>query len=421
VTAPTRPTNRDIFPAILAGLLYILLLASLREILAPPLVLPVVLAALWPLRGRAGVQTAMVVAVILTLVWALKRYGGLLGPFLLALAVAYLFAPLVARLERRGMGRGLAIVVVSVPPVAAAVVLMLFAGPQVWDQAVALVNAIPGFAGTVFNFLSDLRTRAESLPFLTPEQRTWLQDLDAQELGTLLQQNADALLRQVAEWALGFLKQLGTIFGFLGYLVVTPVVAFYLLRDWKPLLAYLEDLIPPARRPAVVGFLEEYDTMLGRFVRGQLLEATLVGVLTGIGLALLGVPNALLIGVIAGLFNVVPYIGLALSIVPALVVALTMPDPLSGLLRVAAVFGVVQFIDGSVTGPRIVGESVGLHPVIIMLALAFGGSMLGFAGLLLAVPIAVLLKLLGARLMARYRASAVYTADAASRPGPAAS
>jgi predicted PurR-regulated permease PerM len=421
VTAPTRPTNRDIFPAILAGLLYILLLVSLREILAPPLVLPVVLAALWPLRGRAGVQTAMVVAVILTLVWALKRYGGLLGPFLLALAVAYLFAPLVARLERRGMGRGLAIVVVSVPPVAAAVVLMLFAGPQVWDQAVALVNAIPGFAGTVFNFLSDLRTRAESLPFLTPEQRTWLQDLDAQELGTLLQQNADALLRQVAEWALGFLKQLGTIFGFLGYLVVTPVVAFYLLRDWKPLLAYLEDLIPPARRPAVVGFLEEYDTMLGRFVRGQLLEATLVGVLTGIGLALLGVPNALLIGVIAGLFNVVPYIGLALSIVPALVVALTMPDPLSGLLRVAAVFGVVQFIDGSVTGPRIVGESVGLHPVIIMLALAFGGSMLGFAGLLLAVPIAVLLKLLGARLMARYRASAVYTADAASRPGPAAS
>jgi len=421
VTAPTRPTNRDIFPAILAGLLYILLLVSLREILAPPLVLPVVLAALWPLRGRAGVQTAMVVAVILTLVWALKRYGGLLGPFLLALAVAYLFAPLVARLERRGMGRGLAIVVVSVPPVAAAVVLMLFAGPQVWDQAVALVNAIPGFAGTVFNFLSDLRTRAESLPFLTPEQRTWLQDLDAQELGTLLQQNADALLRQVAGWALGFLKQLGTIFGFLGYLVVTPVVAFYLLRDWKPLLAYLEDLIPPARRPAVVGFLEEYDTMLGRFVRGQLLEATLVGVLTGIGLALLGVPNALLIGVIAGLFNVVPYIGLALSIVPALVVALTMPDPLSGLLRVAAVFGVVQFIDGSVTGPRIVGESVGLHPVIIMLALAFGGSMLGFAGLLLAVPIAVLLKLLGARLMARYRASAVYTAEAADTPGPAAS
>ena len=407
---PAPPPARDALPAILAGLLYVLLLVSLREILAPPLVLPMALAALWPLRGRPGVQTAMLIGVLLTLVWGLKLYGGLLGPFLLALAVAYLLAPLVRRLEERRVPRGLAIGLVAIPPVAALVLLLIFAGPQVWQQAITLVNAIPGFARTLLGLLETLRTRAETLPFLTQEQQAWLHNLDADQLGALLQANADTLLGEVAGWGLDFLKRLGTIFGFLGYLVVTPVVAFYLLRDWKPLLTFLEELIPPARRPALVAFLEEYDQSLGKFVRGQLIEATLVGVLTGGGLAVLGVPSALLIGVVAGLFNLVPYIGLAISAVPALVVALTMPDPMAGLWRVGLVFFIVQFIDGSVTGPRIVGDSVGLHPVVVMLALAFGGAMLGFAGLLLAVPLAVLLKLLGTRLMARYRASAVYAA-----------
>ncbi|MBK8005510.1 MAG: AI-2E family transporter [Gemmatimonadetes bacterium] len=407
---PPPPAARDALPAILAGLLYVLLLVSLREILAPPLVLPMALAALWPLRGRPGVQTAMLIGVLLTLVWGLKLYGGLLGPFLLALAVAYLLSPLVRRLEQRRVPRGLAIGLVAIPPVAALVLLLLFAGPQVWQQAITLVNGIPGFARTLLGLLDTLRTRAETLPFLTQEQQAWLHNLDADQLGALLQANADTLLGEVAGWGLDFLKRLGTIFGFLGYLVVTPVVAFYLLRDWQPLLTFLEELIPPARRPALVAFLEEYDLSLGKFVRGQLIEATLVGVLTGGGLAVLGVPNALLIGVVAGLFNLVPYIGLAISAVPALVVALTMPDPVGGLWRVGLVFFIVQFIDGSVTGPRIVGDSVGLHPVVVMLALAFGGAMLGFAGLLLAVPLAVLLKLLGTRLMARYRASAVYAA-----------
>jgi predicted PurR-regulated permease PerM len=410
---PESPATRDALPAILAGLLYVLLLITLREILAPPLVLPLVWVALWPMRERAGIRSAMGIALFLTVIWGLKRYGGLLGPFLLALAVAYLLSPLVTRLERRRVPRGLAIILVALPPVLAFAVLLLLAGPQVWNQAVTIVNAMPRFATTLLDFLAGLRSRIEGLPFLTTEQRTWVHALDAQELATLLQQNADGLLTAVAEWGLAFLRQLGTIVGFLGYVVVTPVVAFYLLRDWHPLLDFLEGLIPPTQRPGLVAFIEEYDGSLGRFFRGQLIEATLVGTLTGTGLAVLGVPSALLIGVIAGLCNLVPYIGMAISIVPALIVALTMPSPLDGLLRVGGVFVVVQFIDGSVTGPRIVGGSVGLHPVVTMLALAFGGAVLGFAGLLLAVPLAVLFKLLGARLLERYRASGLYAGAAA--------
>ncbi|MBK9067994.1 MAG: AI-2E family transporter [Gemmatimonadetes bacterium] len=400
--------GRDTLPAVLGGMMYVLLLVTLREILAPPLVLPLALLALWPLRDRPGVRVAMGIAVALTLVWGLKLYGGLLGPFLLALAVAYLLAPLVARLEQRRIGRGTAILLVALPPILGLALLAALAGPQVWNQAVTLVSALPRFATTLMRFVATLRTRLEGLPFLTAAQRDWLHTLDAQQLAALLQENADGLLRALAEWGLAFGRRLGTLLGFLGYLVVTPVVAFYLLRDWRPLLGFLEDLIPPTRRPALVAFIEEYDGSLGKFFRGQLIEATLVGILTGTGLAVLGVPSALLIGVIAGLCNLVPYIGIAISAIPALVVALTMDDPVGGLLRVGGVFLVVQFIDGSVTGPRIVGGSVGLHPVVTMLALAFGGAMLGFAGLLLAVPLAVLLKMLGSRLLVRYRQSAVY-------------
>ncbi len=399
---------RDALPAILAGLLYVLLLLSLRDILAPPVVLPLLLVALWPLRARPGVPPAIGIAVALTTVWALTRYGGLLGPFLLALAVAYLLSPLVAALERRRVGRGVAIVLVALPPILAGIALLALAGPQIWTQAVALANATPRFATTVLDFLYGIRSRLEGLAFLTADQRTWLEELNADQLARLLQENADSLLQALAASGLAFLRQLGTLVGFLGYLVVTPVVAFYLLRDWQPLLRFLEGLIPPGRRGPVVGFLGEYDTALGKFFRGQLVEATLVGLLTGGGLAILGVPSALLLGVIAGLCNLVPYIGVVLSILPALVVALTMPAPLDGLLRVGGVFAVVQFIDGSVTGPRIVGGSVGLHPVVTMLALAFGGAVLGFAGLLLAIPLAVLLKMLGARVLERYRRSAIY-------------
>lgn len=408
-----RGDSRDVLPAILGGLLYILLLVSLKDVISPPLVLPIVLVALWPLRERPGVKEAMGIAVAMTLFWALKLYGSLLGPFLVAMAVAYLLSPLVARLESKRIPRGVAIMLVVLPPLILTIVVAAVAGPQLWGQAVSVINTLPRFATTLLDWVANIRLKIEALPFLTAEQRTWIHDLDAQQLTLLLQENADAILKELSEWALAFLRQLGTIVGFLGYLVVTPVVAFYLLRDWRPLLEWLESLIPTTHRPAVVAFIEEYDQSLGRFFRGQFIEAGLVGVLTGVGLAVLGVPSALLLGAIAGVFNLIPYVGLAISIVPALVVALTMDDPLSGLLRVAIVFGIVQFIDGSVTGPRIVGESVGLHPVVIMLALAFGGAVLGFAGLLLAIPIAVLLRMLGTRLMARYRASAVYGGSAA--------
>jgi predicted PurR-regulated permease PerM len=205
----------------------------------------------------------------------------------------------------------------------------------------------------------------------------------------------------------------------LGYVVLTPVLTFYILRDWDVLTAKTQALVPPQRRGGVLAFVREYDDLLSRYLRGQVLAAATVGVATWLILWALDFPYSGLVGAVAGVFNVVPYLGLIVSLVPALLIALLSGSVAVSLLKVAVAFAAVQALDGAVIGPRIVGGSVGLHPVLVILALAVGGFFFGFVGLLIAVPGAVLLKLLLRRGLARYRASAAFQQpNAAPRSEP---
>lgn len=406
---PTRPgTSFYALPA-LALLLFGVMLVSVRDILVPLVVFPLILLVLWPMRRRRDVQRILLASGILTLAWFVFHYSALLGPFLVAGILAYLLAPVVKWVEERGARRSLAVAAAGLPLIVIIVGLLAITLPRVWDQAGEVVNRLPVFGQKLIGLLEGIRDRLLTIRFLTDDQRAWLQSLSSDELGRVLQQNGNAIARGALNWGVSLLKHLWNIFGLLGYLVVTPVVTYYLLRDWNTLMVRLRELIPPARRDGMLSFLQRYDRSLGGFIRGQLIEATLVAVLTTAGLMALGVPNALLLGVTSGILNVIPYLGIVLSAVPALVVALTMADPIGGLWRVALVYGLVQFIDGNITGPRIVGDSAGLHPLWIMLALAIGGALLGFLGLVLAVPLAILAKMLGEVGIRRYKASAVYT------------
>ncbi|MEJ2503045.1 MAG: AI-2E family transporter, partial [Gemmatimonadota bacterium] len=161
-------------------------------------------------------------------------------------------------------------------------------------------------------------------------------------------------------------------------------------------------------------FMGEYDRLLSRYLRGQVMAAAVVGVLTWLGLWASGFPHAALVGAVAGVFNLVPYLGLIVSLIPAVIIALVSGAFLVNMAKVAVVFLIVQFLDGNVIGPRIVGESVGLHPVWVILAIAVSGFLFGFVGLLLALPGAILVKLLLEAALTRYRESSVYTGIEAS-------
>jgi predicted PurR-regulated permease PerM len=415
---PAPDAERPLRPFVLLVPSLVLVAALLwqeRAILSPLVLYPLLAAVLWPYRWHGAITRLLIATGALTLLWFLWTHGAVLAPFLLALAIAYFLAPAVNELEHRRVPRSVAILMLLLPFLLILVFALMLLIPAIERQVTSLVEQLPELARRVADWLLRLRTRflANSGGLLTDAQAERLRNLQASDLVSMVNAQWQDVARRAWSALMGFAKGVGVVLGVLGYVVVTPVVTYYLLKSWRGFTVKVEELVPPARRASVFGFLREYDELLGRYVRGQLVEATLVGILTGGALWLLGFPGALLVGVIAALGNLVPYIGLPLSIIPGLAFALVSGDILSNLLKLLVVFGVVQFIDNSVTGPRIVGKSVGLNPVWVMIALVLFGSLLGFVGLLVAVPLAVLVKMLVSRGIARYKSSPLYRSAAA--------
>jgi predicted PurR-regulated permease PerM len=425
VTTPEQPpaagTGRalrfaaEVAPAVLAlgALLY-----TVREVLSPIVLLALLGLVLWPERRQPFVARLLVAAVALTVLWILSVTGSLLAPFVLGLGFAYLLAPAVAWLVGRRVPRVLAIILTLLPFLGGLVLLVVLLVPALERQVVDLAARLPALLQQLGQWLLDLRTRflASGPAFLTEEQAAWLRNLQASDLVAMVQQRWSDVGQ--AAWAafLGLGKGVGTVVTLVLYVVVTPVVTFYLLASWDRFTGSLAQLVPPPQRDEVFGFLREYDRLLGRYVRGALTEAALMAVLVGGGLALLGFPGALLVGVITGVGNLVPYVGLVLAIIPGILLALVSGAVVPSLLKLVVVFAVEQLVDGSITGPRIVGGAVGLNPVWVMIAIAFFSVLLGFVGLLLAVPLAILVRMVVERAIAGYRASAYFAGPGAAPP-----
>lgn len=385
-------------------------LFSLRPVLSPFILFPLLLLLLSPYAGTRLHTLIVIGTALLALLWLLETTGFLLVPFLLALAIAYILDPLVDRLERR-LPRGVAIMLLGLPVAAAVAGALVFGIPALIDQVETLVARAPLLfeRGVAWAARARLRVLTIDIPLLDERViREQLQTFDAERVAEFLRTRQEEIARRSWEAVLGVGRGVSTVLTILGYVVLTPVLAFYLLRDYDELTARVRGLIPVRKRASWLAFLAEYDSLLSRYLRGQVLAALTVGVLTFLGLWIARFPYAGLVGAVAGIFNLVPYLGLVVSLIPAILIALLSGDILVSLLKVAIVFVLVQLLDSTVIGPRIVGGSVGLHPVWVILALAVGGFFLGLVGLLLAVPTAVLLKLLIRKALERYRRSAVY-------------
>lgn len=330
-------------------------------------------------------------AVFALLLWLL---GDVLVPFLLGGAIAYLLDPIADRLQRLGLSRMWATVVITFLGLLALLVLLLLIVPTLARQATQLVETAPQMAENLEMFLT------ERFPSLVEEDSILRRSLN--DLGENIRSRGGEVV-QAAFSSLSGLVNVVVLF------VIVPVVSFYLLMDWDRLVAEVDSLLPREHAPTIRQLARQIDDTLSGFVRGQGLVCLILGTYYAVALMLVGLNFGLVIGFIAGALTFIPYVGAVVGGVLSIGLALfQFWGDWVWIIAVWAIFQSGQFIEGNILTPKLVGDSVGLHPVWLIFALAAFGALFGFVGLLVAVPVAAVLGVLTRFLAERYRASKLY-------------
>ena len=306
----------------------------------------------------------------------------ILTPFLIAALLAYMFNPLVTRLEGWRVPRTLSVLLLFVLLGGLLTLLVLWLVPRAQQEISSFAGKLPGYLDTLqYRLLPWLQSllgeQARLFDFIVIKQQL----LDHwREVGTAAGEVLTTLSRsgmRVAGWLMN--------------LVLVPVVAFYLLRDWNGIVARVHGLFPPSLQPRVARLARETDAVLGAFLRGQLLVMLALAFIYATGLWLIGIDLALPIGLVAGLVSFVPYLGFIVGLAAASVAAFFQFQDVWMLVWVLAVFGAGQALDGMLITPTLVGERIGLHPVAVIFAVLAGGQLFGFFGVLLALPAAAVI------------------------------
>ena len=329
------------------------------------------------------------------LLLALWFLGHVMLPFLVGGAIAYFMDPVADRLERAGLSRAAATGTISVLALLLTILLALAILPMLFNQLVDLVNEAPNIFRRLQAFVM------ERFPQVQDETSTLRQTLES--IGKLIQSKGGELANTLVGSAMGVVSAIV-------FIVVVPVVAFYMLLDWDHMVAKVDDALPRDHAPTVRRLANEINVVLAAFVRGQISVCMAMGTFYGLTLMLAGLNYGLVVGAIAGAITFIPYVGALIGGALAIGLALFQfwGDWLSiGL--VVAIFAAGQFLEGNVITPKLVGNSVGLHPVWLLFALSAFGSVFGFVGMLVAVPVAAAMGVLARFGLEQYKQSRLYT------------
>ena len=349
-------------------------------------------------------QLLAITAVIVYLIWLLAP---VLMPFAVAAMLAYLGDPLVDRLERLGLNRMWSATIVFVVIMLAVIGVLVLLIPLIARQVENLIGNLPRYGDWAQNTV---------WPWLQARLHLDPHTFDSDRLLTAIKEHM-ASIGGVATAVLGKVSRSGLgIAMWLTNLVLIPVVAFYLLRDWDRLVAKIDGMLPRSIQPTVAHLASESDKILGAFVRGQLLVMLALGIFYGAGLGMVGLSVGVLIGMVAGLLSFVPYLGFIIGFVAAIIAALVQYGDWTHVLLVCGVFAVGQLLEGYVLVPKLVGDKIGLHPVAVMFAVLAGGYLFGFLGVLLALPAASVIMVLLRYLIERYRLSELYNEEGPDDP-----
>ena len=333
-----------------------------------------------------------IVAVVFCL--ALWFLGDVLLPFIVGGAIAYMMDPVADRLERMKFSRVMATTTISLIAILVIVPVFIFVIREVTEQTAALLEQAPKYLTGLYSYLS------ERFPTLLDADSTLRKTISG--LGSTLQERGTALVQTVFSSALGVIN--AAVF-----VIVVPVVAFYLLLDWDNMIARIDALLPRDHAPVIRQLATEIDNTLASFVRGQLTVCAILGTFYAVTLMIVGLQFGLVVGVLAGLITFIPYVGALVGGALAIGLALFQfwAEP-QWIVAVAIIFGIGQFLEGNILTPKLVGESVGLHPVWLLFALSAFGAIFGFVGMLVAVPVAAIIGVLTRFGLQQYQSSMLY-------------
>ena len=332
---------------------------------------------------------------------ALYLLGPVLTPFVVAAVLAYALTPLVNKLDDMGRGRlprVVAVIVVELLFVLVVLSLVLLIVPIVAKEIPLIREQIPLLADRISSGLT---------PWLA--QFGIKVSLDMGSLKALALKYLNANYEDMFGSVLSSLKLGGSVaLAIIGNAVLIPVALFYLLMDWDKFVAQLLELVPPPMRGAVDSFADEADSVLGQYLRGQLLVMLAMAAFYAIGLALFGLDLALPIGIFTGLAMFIPYLGFGIGLILAILAGLLQFASIKALLMVAVVYGIGQLVESLYLTPRLVGERIGLHPLAVIFVLLAFGQVFGFVGILIALPASAVLLVAIRRVKLHYMASKLY-------------
>ena len=326
-------------------------------------------------------------------------FRDILLPFIAGMALAYFLDPVADRLERWGLSRTMATTLILLVFILLFALALLLIVPLLTQQFRGLMERLPGYVAQLQALIADPGS-------------PWLENVIG-EAGPRLRENLNTVLTEGAQWLGAVLTRIWSsgkvIVDVLSLLVITPIVAFYLLLDWDRMVASIDDWLPRHGQATVRGVMRDIDAAIAGFVRGQGTVCLILGLFYAVSLTVVGLNFGLLIGMFAGLISFIPFVGSIVGFVLAVGVALVQfwPD-FVWIAAVGVIFAVGQFLEGNILQPKLVGGSVGLHPVWLMFALLAFGSLLGFTGLLIAVPAAAAVGVLVRFALGRYLASPLY-------------
>lgn len=349
-------------------------------------------------KSKFYVSPYLWLVIFFTFFYSLYVLRSVLMPFVAGILLAYLLDPMVDKLEKFKLSRlssTLIVCFVTILIIVPALVLLI---GMIENQISLLIQATPKYLTLI---MEKIRPTLENLNERFP-------DLKSANIEELVKNNIGNSMKFIGKVLKALISNGFALINLISLLLIMPIVTFYMLRDWDNFVKKFESLLPKKSKKSIIATFKDVDKIIAGFIRGQLSVCLILGIFYSIGLKLVGLELGLLVGFIAGIISFIPYVGSITGFVVGCILAFAQYGDITHVLYVVGVFMLGQFIEGNFLTPKLVGESVGLHPVWVMFALLAGGVLLGFLGLMLAVPLAAIIGVLVRLAIKRYKLSSLY-------------